>query len=683
MNSLRLSARLVALFLATAALLPAAAIDGRWTAEFDTQVGHQKYLFDFVAADGEKLTGTATWERMGQKGKTPLTDGRFAGDAVAFTELVDADGMTLRIAYEGKLQGDELKLTRTVGDFAVEQIVAKRAATPAAASSTPAAPAPFTALVPDANAPYVPSGRAIASGPFQPTWQSLAEHYRAPEWFRDAKFGIWAHWSAQCVPEQGDWYARHMYIQDHRQYEHHLKTYGHPSKVGFLEMENRWKAERWDPEKLMQLYRRAGAKYFVALANHHDNFDAYDSKHHAWNSVRIGSKKDIVGTWAKIARAHGLKFGVSNHSAHAWHWYQTAYGYDAEGPHAGVRYDAFTLKKEDGKGTWWEGLDPQDLYTGPNMVIPDGLTTLKAHADWHEQNDRKWDERPPAMNPQFVDKWFLRTQDLMDSYRPDLVYFDNFALPLGQAGLDIAAHFYNASLGWHDGQPNAVINVKGVSPERRGAVIDDIERGVAEGIRPAPWQTDTCIGDWHYNRDVYDRDRYKTVAQVVRMLVDIVSKNGNLLLSVPVRGDGTLDEKEIAFLEGMAKWMDVNGEAIFGTRPWNIFGEGPSADEKPEAGHFGGARDVRSKPYTAEDIRFTTKGGTLYAFVMDWPANGSVLVKSLGDRSPHFKGREIINVSLLGHDGELEWTQERPGLRVKLPATPPSEHAVVLKITAL
>lgn len=220
--------------------------------------------------------------------------------------------------------------------------------------------------------------RVIARGPFEPTWESLTRNYRVPEWFRDAKFGIWAHWSAQCVPEQGDWYARRMYLQGDSAYDYHVRTYGHPSKFGFMEIDNLWKAERWDPEALMRLYARAGAKYFFALANHHDNFDNYSSKHHAWNSVNIGPKKDIVGTWANVARAHGLRFGVSNHSAHAWHWFQSAYGYDAEGPLAGVRYDAARLTSPDGKGRWWEGLDPQELYTGPNIRIPDGIASIKA-----------------------------------------------------------------------------------------------------------------------------------------------------------------------------------------------------------------------------------------------------------------------------------------------------------------
>ena len=202
----------------------------------------------------------------------------------------------------------------------------------------------------------------IAPGPFKPTWESLVA-CTTPDWFRDAKFGIWNHWSAQCVPEQGDCYARNMYIQGSRQNLFHVKTYGPPSKFGFMQFDNLWKAENWKPEELMNLYVAAGAKYFTALANHHDNFDAYNSRFHNWNSVKLGPKKDIVGIYGKLARQHGLRFAVTNHSSHAWNWLQVAYDYDPEGPLAGVRYDAYTLTKADGKGKWWEGFDPQELYT--------------------------------------------------------------------------------------------------------------------------------------------------------------------------------------------------------------------------------------------------------------------------------------------------------------------------------
>jgi alpha-L-fucosidase len=520
-------------------------------------------------------------------------------------------------------------------------------------------------------------GRSIANGPFEPAWESLVKNYQCPEWFRDAKFGIWAHWSAQCVPEQGDWYARHMYIQGSRQYEYHVKTYGHPSAFGFMEMDNLWKADQWEPEKLMELYKRAGAKYFVALANHHDNFDAYDSKHHAWNSVNVGPKKDIVGIWAKTAKKVGLRFGVSNHSAHAWHWFQTAYGYDGEGPLAGVRYDAAVLTKADGRGKWWEGLDPQELYTGPNIRIPDGITGLKAVNEWHEKNDRPWTENPPSMNPGFTEKWFLRCKNLVDRYKPDFLYFDDTELPLGQAGLDVTAHYYNAGLKWHGGKMETVVTAKNMSPEHRTALVEDIERGSSDSLRAEPWQTCTCIGDWHYNREVAEKNRYKSVDEVVDMLADIVSKNGNLLLSVPVRGNGTIDGHETAFLEGMAAWMEVNGEAIFGTRPWKVFGEGPT---RAGTGMFG---ESRNRPFTAEDVRFTVKGGALYAIVLGWSGENTVVIKSLGAESHGTGGRKISGVSLLGHAGALDWSQDSRGLKVSMPARPPCANAVVLKITGI
>ena len=515
--------------------------------------------------------------------------------------------------------------------------------------------------------------RPIAPGAFQPTWDSL-QQYQAPEWFRDAKFGIWAHWTAQCVPEQGDWYARNMYIQGSAQNKFHVARYGHPSKFGFMELDNLWKAEKWEPDALMQLYVKAGAKYFFTLANHHDNFDCYASTHHAWNSVRVGPKKDIVGIWAATARKHGLRVGVSNHSAHAWHWFQTAYGYDPEGPLAGVRYDGFATK-EQGKGKWWEGLDPQQLYVGPSMVMPDGITTIKAAQQWHDQHDRKWTEEPPPNNAAFVDNWFLRCQELVDKYQPDVLYFDNTELPLGQAGLDIAAHFYNANMKNHGGRLEAVLNSKGLTPDHTGTMVLDIERGRADRILPAAWQTDTCIGEWHYRRSLFENHRYKTADTVVKTLIDIVSKNGNLLLSIPVRADGTIDDDEQKLLAGLAAWMPANREAIFGTRPFTVFGEG-APDVKGSANF----NENAARPYTAEDIRFTVKGRTLYAFALAWPSAGKIAIKTLAKGSPGYPG-EVAKVELLGSKGALTFVRDTSGLVVDLPEQKPHDYAYALKIT--
>lgn len=518
----------------------------------------------------------------------------------------------------------------------------------------------------------------LAAGPFAPTWESLAAQYRAPEWFRDAKFGLWAHWSAQCVPERGDWYAREMYIQGSDDYAYQVSHYGHPSDVGFMELDHLWTAAHWDPERLMALYARAGAKYFVALANHHDNFDTYDSKYQPWNAVRIGPKRDIVGTWARLARAHGLRFGVSNHSSHAWHWFQVAYGHDVEGPLAGVPYDAAALTPADGKGKWWEGLDPADLYGGLRLPLPATLASAAEARRWHDGHDGHWYESVPPCDEGYTEKWFLRAQDLVDKYHPDLVYLDDDELPLGQAGLDFAAHYYNANRLWHGGNEEGVLDAKHLTEAHAPAVVQDIERGVSEAIRPVPWQTDTCIGSWHYDRRIFLEHRYKTVPQVVRMLVDIVSKNGNLLLSVPVRGDGTIDSDEEAFLRGMGDWMSVNGEAIFSTRPWRVYGEGPSTVASLGKGPYGGGADVPDFAFTARDIRFTTKAGSLYAIFLGWPDNARVDVTSLPVGAGG-AGR-VSSVSLLGSADRLSWNQDGAGLHVTLPSSPPCQHAYVLKI---
>ena len=517
----------------------------------------------------------------------------------------------------------------------------------------PPAPAPIAA----------PPGFGVAPGPFQPTWESLSS-YRVPDWYRDAKFGIWAHWGPQCQPEMGDWYAQRMYQEKNAAYRFHVEKYGHPSKFGFKDVIHEWKADKWEPEKLMALYKRAGAKFFAAMANHHDNFDMFDSKYQPWNSVAIGPGKDIVGGWARAARSAGLKLAVSCHGDRAWSWYQDAQRGDTSGPMAGVPYDG-TLGKADGKGLWWEGLDPQDLY-----------------AQYHPIGKYNWQQTgEPPLDKAYIEKFFNRTIDLIDKYRPDLLYFDDTVLPIYPAsdiGLRIAAYFYNTSMARNRGRLEAVITGKGLNADERRALVFDVERGVTQGGEVLPWQTDTCIGSWHYERRVFEQHRYKTAGQVVQMLIDIVSKNGNLMLSIPVRGDGTIDEDELKVVEGLAAWMGPNGEGIFGTRPWKVYGEGPSVASPAPRGQFGGARDVR--PYTSEDIRFTAKGDVLYAFAMSWPENGTLTIKSLARGSVEFP-REIARVELLGARGPLVFAREASGLVVNLPAAKVGDYAHALKIT--
>ena len=302
------------------------------------------------------------------------------------------------------------------------------------------------------------------------------------------------------MPEDGDWYARNMYIQGSEQYQHHLEHYGHPADTGFMEIDNLWKAENWRPEELIDLYAKAGARYFVSLANHHDNFDNYNSRFHAWNSTRVGPKRDIVGGWAKAARARGLKFGVSNHSAHAWHWFQGAYDYDPEGPRAGERYDGWKLSKYDGKGKWWEGLDPQELYCGAAMAMPDGIKTTQAALDYHATHDRVWDEDPPLNNPDFRAAMVPALQGPGRQLPSRPAVFRQYRPAAGPGG----AGYRGALLqqhAWRGAAQLPVLNCKMLPEDLRAAVVEDVERGYRSEVVPHPWQTDTCIGDWHYNRE--------------------------------------------------------------------------------------------------------------------------------------------------------------------------------------
>lgn len=527
------------------------------------------------------------------------------------------------------------------------------------AADLPAFPSPVS---PDAAEP-------MQQGKFAPTWDSLKQ-YQAPDWFRDVKFGIFTHWGPQCAPERGDWYARGMYEEGSGQNRSHVERYGHPSKFGFKDVIHSWKAEKWDPEKLVALYKRAGAQYMVSLANHHDNFDLWNSKYHRWNSVNLGPKKDIIGGWATAARNHGLKFGVSVHAAHAWTWYETAQGADKNGPLAGVPYDG-KLTKEDGKGTWWEGYDPQELYAQNHPLSRE----RNIHAIWH------WplDGRASLPDVAFCTTFYNRTIDLINQHKPDVVYFDDTGLPLypvSDAGLRIAAHFYNSSMQQNNGKLEAVLTNKVLTDEQKQCMVWDIERGQSNKLEPFVWQTDTCIGSWHYDQGVFDRKRYKSAATVVRMLADIVSKNGNLLLSIPIKGDGTHDSEELAIVEGIAAWMDIHKESITGTRPWKVFGEGPSLASAAAIRAQGFNEGTR---YTAEDIRFTTRGSTLYATVLGWPT-AAVTIKSLGKSARLLEG-QIADIQLLGSQEKLTFTQADDALTIQPPATRTSDIAIVFKIT--
>jgi alpha-L-fucosidase len=514
----------------------------------------------------------------------------------------------------------------------------------------------------------------MQTGAYAPSWQSLKQ-YEVPEWFKNAKFGIWAHWGPQCQPEQGDWYARFMYDEGGANYKWHVANYGHPSQFGFKDVIHAWKAEKWDPEHLVELYKRCGAQYFFAMANHHDNFDLWNSKYQPWNSVNLGPQKDIVAGWAAAAKKNNLRFGLSVHAAHAWTWYETAQRADKQGDKAGIPYDG-KLTKADGKGTWWEGYDPQDLYAQNHEPSLNSDQTNYIHRQWN------WGEGASKPSEAYCNKFYDRTVDLINQFNPDLLYFDDTALPLwpvSDAGLRIAAHYYNHNMATHNGKNEAVLFGKILTDEQKDGMVWDVEKGAPDKIEAQAWQTCTCIGGWHYQQSIYDNGHYKSANEVIKMLIDVVSKNGNLLLNIPVRGNGTIDDKEEKVLEGIAAWMDVNKEAIFDTRPWKIFGEGPIAEQANPLNAQGFNEGIVRK-LSASDIRFTQKDKTIYAFVMAWPDNASTSIKALALKSDLCPSA-IKKAEVLGF-GKTKYQRTAEALTVNLPSKPVDDNnPLVLKIT--
>lgn len=489
---------------------------------------------------------------------------------------------------------------------------------------------PAMATEPTVATPTSPEATKLARGPFKPDWKSL-QQYRCPDWFRNAKFGIWAHWGPQAVPRQGDWYARNMYQEGSDDYKHHLATYGHPSKSGYKDIIPLWKADKWEPDRLMELYRKAGARYFVAQAVHCDNFDLWDSKFQRWNAVQMGPKRDMVGTWKQAALKQGMRFGVSEHLGYSRCWFQTSHGADKTGHFAGVPYDGADARWR----TLYHPADPLDCCRYSDAP------------DWQRE-------------------WFNRIEDLVDHYQPDLLYSDG-GIPFGEVGRSLVAHFYNESIRTHGGRLEAVYNCKLMKDSGdfvESVSVQDVERGAMREIQPLPWQTDTSNGDWYFR----ENDRYKTAAQVIRLLADIVSKNGNMLLNIVQYPDGSLPPESATLLKELAAWMSINGEAIHGTRPWRVYGEGPTV---VAGGHF-----KEEFPFTARDIRFSTKGDALYALVLGWPDDGRLRIRALATSAG-----KIASVELLGASGELDWSQQDNGLRVTLPKKKPCDHAYALKIT--
>ena len=469
----------------------------------------------------------------------------------------------------------------------------------------------------------------VAQGPFHASWGSL-ENYKAAQWYQDAKFGIFIHWGVYSVPAfDSEWYPRNMYLPNEPAFKHHVATYGPQSKFGYKDFIPRFTAAKFDANRWAELFRKAGAKFVVPVAEHHDGFPMYDCSFTEWSAAKMGPKRDVVGELAAAVRRQGLHFGASSHRAEHWWFYE-----------GGMKFDSDVRDKR---------------YAG-----------LYGPAQPKRLPGATHDNQP---NEAYLHDWLARTTEIVDKYHPDLVWFDwwieepAFAPYLQK----FAAFYYNRGKEWNK---EVAINYKNKAFPDRAAVLD-IERGQLQSLRPLFWQTDTSISkkSWGY----IENDEFKTADSIVHQLVDITSKNGALLLNIGPRSDGTIPEQAQTVLLDIGGWLGVNGEAIYGTRPWTVFGEGPT---QVVGGSF---KDTETKPYTGQDIRFTTKGGTLYAIALAWPENGKLVVKSLAAGAPNLK-RDIKTVQLLGYKGTLKWTRTRDGLVVDLPGQKPNDYAYAFKI---
>ncbi len=464
----------------------------------------------------------------------------------------------------------------------------------------------------------------IATGPFHASWESLKASH-VPSWYEDAKFGIFIHWGVYSVPAFGnEWYPRHMYLQDSAVFKHHVETYGLQTQFGYKDFIPLFTVEKFDPDEWAGLFRKAGAQFVVPVAEHHDGFAMYDSAFSDWTAVKMGPRRDIIGELAAAVRRQWLVFGLSSHRAEHWWFFNGGMKFDSDVQDA--RYAA--------------------LY-GPAQ--PDTL----------------------APNEEFLDDWLVRTCELVDKYQPQLVWFDWWIeQPVFRPYLQqFAAYYYNRGVQWGRG---VAINYKHEAyPE--GTAVFDIERGQLTDLHPLFWQTDTAVSknSWGY---VTNQD-YKTPDSIIDDLVDIVSKNGALLLNIGPRPDGTIPQPEQELLLEIGRWLAINGEAIYGTRPWKVFGEGPT---QVVGGSF---NDTKRGAFTSQDFRFTTRGDTLYAIALAWPEHGSVTIKSLATDSGLFQ-RDIERVELLGYNEPLHWRRDGSGLTVDLPSRRPYAYAFALRISS-
>ena len=468
-----------------------------------------------------------------------------------------------------------------------------------------------------------------------------------PDWFRDAKFGIWSHWGPQSVPMYGDWYAKKMYQEGSDAYLYHLRHYGHPSKFGYKDICKLWKAENFDPDGLMDLYYKAGARYFVALAMHHDHFFNYPSKLNRMNSMEVGPMKDICGLWQKAAKRYNLPFGLTEHLAASFSWWRVNKGCDTYGPYKGVPYD--------GNDPEWRDFYFDNKNQGDNRN-GDGTP-------WYTENEG------------FRKYWLDVMKELIDLFTPDLLYSDG-SLPFSahwqwtdwpvdatdySYGLEAVAHLYNASAEKY-GKSRAVYAQKNRDPKLYKIGIMDIEKSQLPDICPHPWQTDTCIGNWFYNV----RDQYKRPAQIIEMLVDIISKNGTMLLNILQLPDGTIDDEAKYILQELAAWFEIYQEGVYHTRPWKVSGEGLTKVL------IDGFRENKTE-WNEGDYRFVQKGSTVYAFMMAQPKGGAAVLRSFNE------GEVVTGVRLLGVGG-VEFSHNYGVLSVKLPDKLPTEYVNCLAV---
>ena len=509
----------------------------------------------------------------------------------------------------------------------------------------------------------------MENGMFENNWKSL-EQWDCPEWFKDAKFGLWAHWGPQCQAESGDWYGRYLYYSNNP-YDERRGINFNPKEYGMKDFCHDWKAENWDPNAIMKKYKAVGCKYFMALGNHHDNFDLWNSPYQEWNSVNIGPQRDIDGEWAEAARKNGLFFGVSIHASHAWLWFEIGNKY---GDVALTKEDGYTLNA-DGTEKWWKGYDPQELYAQHHTLSAGWDDGGRIHSQW------AWGNGATLPDSKYKTKLMNRCRQLVKDYSPDMIYFDDTVLPFwgcdDQWGQDFLAYYYNHMSNLNGGgDPNVVVCGKVLPEDTKESMLWDVERGIPDRPQEKYWQTCTCIGGWHYSLPDYRAGAYKSAETVIRMLIDIVSKNGNLLLSVPLRADGTYDEKEERILNDIQAWMEINGESIYGTRVWDCFGEGPLTET---ANGINGQGFNEGQNYTSQEVRYVHRNDTVYATIMVWPNAGDYTMKAFSPASKYYPG-QIDKVELLGY-GEVAFSQGVRGLVIDVPSDHPNYIAPAFRIT--